>query len=71
MPMKPEPTSPRRRRQPKPRGPYAKRERKITIIAKQREFDPEKWKALLTALAYHFYEKQKRAEKRNPPARSK
>lgn len=33
--------------------------RRILIIAKQREFDEEKWKELLMAMAYLLHERRK------------
>lgn len=34
-------------------------QRRLTVIAKQREFDEEKWKQLLMAMAYLLHEQRK------------
>jgi hypothetical protein len=43
--------------------------RRVMIIAKEREYDEERWKELLTALAYVLYERRQQAAKdRRPPS---
>ncbi len=39
------------------------RKRRLIVIAKQRAFDEEKWKQLLTAFAYVLHERRKEHEK--------
>jgi hypothetical protein len=35
------------------------KDRRIVVIGKQREFDEERWKQLLTAMAYVLHERRK------------
>lgn len=39
---------------------------KVVIIAKERPFDEEKWKELLTAFAYVLHERRKAYDKQQP-----
>ena len=41
--------------------------RRVIIIAKERPFDEERWKELLTALAYVLHERRQRAAEDGRP----
>ena len=41
------------------------RKRRLVVIAKQREFDEDKWKRLLTAFAYVLHERRAEQQQRD------